>query len=489
MKNANQTVPIYLDKGWLYKFMVAITLTIIIVSVLVDSVLPIALIPCILLAYITIKSPKVFYYILFLSVPFAVEVYLPNGFATDLPIEPLAIIGTGIFLLLLLINRGKILPGVWTHPLIVLVLIQLVWILFTVFFAEVKFIALKYFLAKIWFTGAFLFLSLYCLKQEKDIELLFKILFYALIPAMLFTFIRHAQTGFEFKDVNRFMYPFFRNKVFFSSILLCCFPIGIYLIRVSKSKLHIFFIFSILCLFLAGMLSAYTRAPLALLISLPLIPIILKLRLIKPLILVSLIGICYFVYNVSSDRKFVDYAPNFETTISHKSFGNLLEATAEGRDVSTMERVYRWVAGYYMVQDRPLVGFGPNNFYSNYKSYTLNIFRTYVSDNKEKSGIHSYYLMVAVEQGIPGLLLLLAIIIFFFIRAERLYSLLPSGKAKCELLAVIQIFLIFTVLQTINDMVEAYKVGIFYFLCIAILVRLETNFRSSNIDHQTKNLE
>lgn len=477
MKNGIESSSISLSGDQLFHLMAAGTFLLIIVFVLSGSLLALALVPLLALGYITIKSPSLLFCILIASIPFAVEVYLPNGFATDLPTEPLAVLGAGVFGALLVVNRGRILPGIWTNPLILIILFQLGWTLLTLFFAEFKFVAIKYYLAKLWFTGAFLFFSLYYLKGEKEIDIIFKIIFYALIPAMLLTFIRNAMYGFDFEKVNKFMYPFFRNKVFYSSILLFSLPIGFYLLKSSTSRIKSAFITGIILLFVAGIASAYTRATLALIFIVPLIPIVLRLRMIKPVIVFSLIGAFYFIYTVSDDKKFIDYAPDYETTISHTEFGNLLDATAKGKDISTMERVHRWVAGYYMIQDRPIVGFGPNNFYSNYKSYTLNIFRTYVSDNREKSGIHSYYLMIAVEQGIPGLIILLTLIIVFFIRAENLYHALAPGRARSQLLVVVQIFLLFTILQTINDMVEAYKVGVFYFLCIAILVRLETNYK------------
>jgi O-antigen ligase len=109
-----------------------------------------------------------------------------------------------------------------------------------------------------------------------------------------------------------------------------------------------------------------------------------------------------------------EYAPDFDRTVTHYEFDNLIEATAKGEDISTMERVYRWVAGLHMISEKPVFGFGPGNFYNFYHSYTVTSFETYVSDNPEKSGIHSYYLMTVVEQGFPGLLFFLALSFFVF---------------------------------------------------------------------------
>jgi O-antigen ligase len=111
------------------------------------------------------------------------------------------------------------------------------------------------------------------------------------------------------------------------------------------------------------------------------------------------------------DNRYISYSPDYEKTITQKKFNDLLNATYKLEDISTIERFYRWVAGYYMVKERPLLGFGPASFYSEYHSYVDRHFTTYVSNNPEHSSIHNYYLMTAVEQGIPGLLILLVLMI------------------------------------------------------------------------------
>lgn len=144
-----------------------------------------------------------------------------------------------------------------------------------------------------------------------------------------------------------------------------------------------------------------------------------------------------------------------------------------------MERVYRWVAGFYMVGERPITGFGPNNFYENYHQYAVKSFRTYVSDNPEKSGIHSYYLMTAVEQGIPGLLIYLFLMVYVLVRGERIYHQTIEPHRKALVLTAIASLVVIHFLQTMNDLVETDKVGPFFFLAMALLVTVDQyNFRT-----------
>jgi O-antigen ligase len=461
----------------------------IVCAVAFQSVYFLSPLPLLILVYLSIQDTRNIFYLTLLSVPFAVELYLPNGLSTDLPTEPLAFGCFLLFVLLQIANKGKLLSGIGLHPLLLGIALHLVWILVTTLTAEIQAIALKFLLAKIWFTVAFLFFALYAMRTEEDIEKAFKILFWGLIPAMLFTFVRSALDGFDFHNVNKFMYPFFRNKVIYSSILLFTIPFGIYLFKrqVKVNRYKAMAIGLGLLLLLLGIASAYTRATLALVLIVPLVPLMLRYKLVKLAIVLGLLFSSITLLYLVKDNRYLLYAPEYETTISHDKFSNLLEATAKGKDVSTMERVYRWVAGAYMIQERPLFGFGPSNFYPNYKQRTLHIFRTYVSDNPEKSGIHSYYLMLAVEQGLPGLFIFLAITILFLLRAEKVYNGLEEGRPKELLLAVTTIFIFFTLLQIINDFVEAYKVGIFWFFCIAVLIRIESNSKLKQLASSSNN--
>ena len=130
-----------------------------------------------------------------------------------------------------------------------------------------------------------------------------------------------------------------------------------------------------------------------------------------------------------------------------------------------------------MSAEHPIVGFGPGNFYRFYKGYALESFRTYVSDNPEKSGIHNYYLMTVVEQGWPGLFFFVVLFCAGLITAENAYH---RTKNKSEKLAII-IFSTSLVInlsfQLMNDIIETDKAGPWFFLCLAGIVVLDLQNR------------
>ena len=160
-------------------------------------------------------------------------------------------------------------------------------------------------------------------------------------------------------------------------------------------------------------------------------------------------GLNYMV----SNNEYLEYAPDFNKAIVHQKFENLLEATAKGEDISTMERVYRWVAGVQMVAEKPIFGFGPGNFYPYYPQYTVTSFTTYVSDNPEQSGIHCYYLMTAVEQGLVGLFIFLLLCFAVLLKGEQLYHATTSAAKRRLILMVTLSLVIIDAILLINDMV------------------------------------
>ena len=105
---------------------------------------------------------------------------------------------------------------------------------------------------------------------------------------------------------------------------------------------------------LIGIYFSYTRAAyVAILLALGAF-VVIRLRLMKAALGIAVIAVALFFSHLYTQNNYLQYAPDYNKTITHKDFGNLLEATAKGEDISTMERVYRWVAGFQMIKEEPI---------------------------------------------------------------------------------------------------------------------------------------
>lgn len=424
--------------------------------------------------YLAIVDFRKIFCLLLASIPISTELELPGGFGTDFPAELLIIGLMLLYFLYLLRNGWQLSSHFFKHPITLLLLIHIGWIGLTVLHAGEKVIAVKFLLAKIWYIVTCYFMAGLLIKTEKDIKSFFKWVFLPLLFTVTIVMIRHALVGFSFEGINSVLNPFYRNHVNYAAILVVFFPFIWYAPSwFSQYSTKWWLLVSSIGFFLIAIYLTYTRAAYVSLVIALGTYFIIRFKLMKITLAVALIiavlGVNFMVYN----NKYLDFAPDFNKAIAHKKFDNLIDATAKGEDISTMERVYRWVAGGYMVKEKPWFGFGPGNFYTYYPQYTVNSFTTYVSDNPERSGIHCYYLMLAVEQGIIGLLIFLLIVLTVLLKGEQLYHQVATpDKRRLVLMTLLSLVIIFSLLL-INDLVETDKVGTFFFMGMAILVNLD----------------
>ena len=432
-----------------------------------------------LIAFVGIVDFRKLFFLLLFLIPLSTELYLPNGFATDFPTEPL-IIG------LLLIGTAWTLQRIPRldltligHPISMLVLLHLAWILFSTLSAELWSVSLKFFLAKLWYIGVFYFLSLHLLRRKEDLRQFFWLVFSSLLLTVVLTLIRHSAYNFSFQDVYRVLHPYQRNHVNYAASISLFIPFVWLGIRRYAQKTYLrYFLWIALGILLVGVYLSYTRAAYIALLIATGSYFVIRLGWLKYLIpaaaLVALLALGY----LANANRFMDLAPNYDRTISHTDFDNLIEATYKLEDISTMERVYRWVAGAYVAIDHPWTGVGPGNFVNFYRSYTLDAFRTYVSNNKEGSGVHSYYLMTLVEQGLPGLLIFLLLAAGSLIWGERVYHQTRDPEYQAVVMAALLCLIIIDSFLIINDLIETDKVGPFFFMSLAILVVVDKSNRN-----------
>jgi O-antigen ligase len=207
----------------------------------------------------------------------------------------------------------------------------------------------------------------------------------------------------------------------------------------------------------------------------------IRFRFLAAAAFVSVVLVSILLFFFIQGNRYLDFRPDFERTIYHQDFRDHLQATYRLKDLSTAERFHRWIAGVRMVKDAPFWGHGPNRFYPAYKPYTVNAFQTYVSENPERSTVHNYFLLLAVEQGIPGLLIFLLLIWRAFHLAGVHYRNAGSGLERHAWLAVGSMLAMIAWLNMLSDLVETDKIGSLFFICIGLLMGGNSLFRKADM--------
>jgi O-antigen ligase len=443
-------------------------------AILADEILLLGLPFFYLLIFQTIVDFKKIFWLALISIPISTELTLGPTLEIHMPVEPIMVGLTLVYLIYIIANPQKVNVKALKHPLIILLIIHLVWIFITMLTSNLFIVSLKFFIAKMWYVIVFTGLGMQCIKDEKEVKTFFWVVFLPLLFATFTVFVRLAMVNFEFEDLQSVMKPFFRNHISYSSIL-ALFISFIYL-AISWYKrwsfIWLFLVLGFVFIFLSIQFS-YTRTAYGgLVLALGGI-FVVRMKMIKYALIASfcvLLGGLAFIIN---DNRYLEFAPNYDKTVTHTDFNSLVEATYKLEDISTMERVYRWVAAVRMSQDELMFGYGPGNFYNFYKGYTVYKFQTYVSDNPEKSGVHSYFLMTLVDQGILGCLIFFALTFAILIYGEKIYHETTNKERANIILAIIYSMIVIDSFLLINDMIETDKVGSFFFIMIGILVNFD----------------
>ena len=431
-----------------------------------------------LVAWLAIVDFRKVFFLMLGCIPISMEANLPGGFGTDLPSEPLMWLLTVVGLLWLLQNFRKIDGRFIRHPIALALLAHLAWMTVCVVTSQNFFVSLKFLAAKSWYVAVFFFLAGRMLHEERDFKNLLWWFFVPLVVAVCTVLVRHASIGFSFEDVAYAMGPFFRNHVMYACLLAIFLPFvwyGTYWYR--RYSFRWWFLVLGILLLLIGINFAFTRAAYVALVAAIGIYWCIRWRVLQHALIGTALVFALFFAFVNHRDNWLLFAPDFERAISHKHFENLLEATTKLEDISTMERVYRWVAATYMIRERPLNGYGPGNFYFSYQKYTVSSFKTYVSDNPEHSGIHNYYLMTTVEQGLPGLFFFLLFCVVTMLQGQRIYHRTNDVSRRRTLVAAILCFILIDLLMLMNDFVETDKIGSLFFLSAAILINVDLKER------------
>ena len=473
------------EYGLFYGF-AAVSVASVLASYQMETTFLLAVPGLLLVVFFTMLNYKAMYFALMALLPCSIEYYFPNGLATDLPTEPL-MVGLTLVTVTLLVFRKNLLPkGFLSNPLIMILMLHLFWILICAINSDLPVYSFKVFAAKVWYFVPFTLLTAIVLRTRDDLKRWFWLIFTPLTVLIIVSVLRHGIIyQFSFSDVNRCVTPYFRNHVNYAAMISIFFPFLLwaaswYAPGTFRRKV---IVWSIVLYVIATYLS-YTRTAMLAIIGMVPFYYMVKWRMTRIAMalfaVVAVMGVSWLFY----DNHYLRFAPNYQETIYHDDFSSHLTSTFQGKDVSSMERVYRWVAGARMAKDRPWMGVGSGNFYNFYRSYTVTEFETYISDNEERSTVHNYYLLMLSEQGWPGLIIFVLITFVAFIYGEYIYYKMKAAEDRRAVMILLLVMFSIIINLILSDMLESDKVGPFFFMVLAMLAMFDIGAISMKTDRQ-----
>lgn len=416
------------------------------------------------------------YWLMLILLPFSTELNITDSLGMDFPDELLLMIITAATIAKM-IHHPLLFYPVYRSPLFLFIILHLCWIACSAGFSTEPLLSAKFLLAKIWYIIPLVLVTPLLLRNMQHYS---RLAFCLLIPMLLViiqTLVRHGFYGFEFAAINKTVGPFFRNHVNYSAMLVCLLPAGWAVWHFTKTTAYRKWIAVALGIALAGLATAYSRGAWLALLSAPLAVWLFRKKRIGSFLIAAVAATSLFLAVLISNNNYLRFAPDHDRTIFHTNFREHLGATITFKDVSNAERFHRWVAGIRMVAERPLTGFGPNSFYNQYRPHTVAAFRTWVSNNPEHSTVHNYFLLTAVEQGIPGLAILLLLWSALLLTAQKLYHAFQGSFYRTVALITGVVLWMITVINLTSDMIETDKIGGLFWLCAGILIGLQLKLK------------
>lgn len=432
---------------------------------------------------------KIAYLLFLFTIPISIDYQISGSLSTSLPDEPLMWVFMFMFPFIFL-QDPKVLGrrDWWKDPIVTVITLQFVWMIVAVIFSKELMLSLKFMAAKTWFLISFFVLPYYVFRQKKDFRRAFLLFLVPLVVTMIIILIRHAARGFQFYRVEQAIGDLYYNHVDYSAVISIFFPLLLVAVPMTRSYRNPFItvtIVGLIIFFIPAIYLTFARAAVVAVIFAIGVAIAIRLRLVN-LIMPAMIGfIALVIIIMAKDNRYINFRPNFEKTYMHKSFSEHIVATFRGEDMSSMERLYRWIAAMRMSQDEPVKGWGPNAFYYYYKPYAVSSFKTYVSRNVERSTTHNYFLYMLVEQGWPAMILYAVLIMVAFAQAQKTYYRFKDRFYKNCTLGVAMMVGSGFINNFFSELLETHKVGSLFYISLALLVVL----RQKSLDLEKEEAE
>jgi O-antigen ligase len=348
-------------------------------------------------------------------------------------------------------------------------------------------VSFKYLIARLWFVCSAYFMMTYLFKK-KDSNV-FKYLWLYILPltgVAIWITIQHASYNFDEHVADWIPSPFFNDHTAYAAALAMYIPplIGFLFLKRFGYFMRMVIVFCLVVLCAAVVLS-FTRAAWVGLAAAVALFALLLFRIKFRALVISLITLVT-VFLVFQTQILIFLGQN-STASGGDASQDLESITNIKTDDSNLERLNRWSSAIKMWEERPVMGWGPGTYMFQYAPFQKASEKSLISTNAGTNGnAHSEYLGPLSEQGVPGMLLVLALLFVVFQMGFRtVYN--ARDRAQRILATVLLLGLTtYFVHGFLNNFLDTDKLSIPFWGFIAALVMIDLKQKEeSAIDNGT----
>jgi putative inorganic carbon (hco3(-)) transporter len=393
-----------------------------------------------------------------------------GGVGMYLPTEPL-LFGMLVLFIFKLLSGKSIDKKILTHPISVIIYLYLVWMLLTTVTSELPIVSLKFVITRMWFIASFFFIASHIFKNIHNIRRYFVLYLVPLFGVIIYTVIRHGQHGFDKDSSHWVMEPLFKDHTSYGAVLAMFFPvlIGLLMSRKMNITLRVFLGIGMIILS-TGLLLSYTRAAWISVIGAGCLLVVLLLKIKLRTLLMAIPPLLVFI--VFSWEDIQVYLQGNKQESSDKIEEHVSSISNVSSDASNLERLNRWNCAWEMFMERPLVGWGPGTYQFVYAPFQRSKDRT-ITNQGDGGNAHSEYLGPLCEQGVPGSLLVITLLLAISQLSFRLFYELRNYEIKLILGSVYLGLMTYFIHGVLNNYLDTDKASIPFWGFIAVIVAID----------------
>ncbi len=400
---------------------------------------------------------------------------LDMGISVSMPGEPL-MFGMLVLFIIKLFYDEKVDKRFIKHPVSILIMVHIGWMLITSITSELPLVSFKYLLSRLWFVIPFYFMAIILFKHEKYTKRFIWAYTLSLMIVIVYTTIRHAQVGFDEEIGHWVMDPFYNDHTAYGAITAMFIPILLFFTFDSgqTKKIRGMAIIAAGVVILALYLSFSRAAWISLVFSMGVLFIVLLKIKFRWVFLVSavLIGLFFAFQQQILDKLEKNKQDSSANFIEHvESISNI------SSDASNLERINRWQSALRLYHARPYLGWGPGTYQFVYAPFQLSKEKTIISTNAgDKGNAHSEYIGPLAEEGFPGTLIRLALFATVIFYAFKVYKDAAEKRHRQMAMALVLGLIAYFIHGIMNNFLDTDKASVPFWGFIAIIVCLDVYY-------------
>jgi O-antigen ligase len=372
------------------------------------------------------------------------------------------------------------------HPMTIIILIYLSWILITAITSVRPVVSFKFLVARLWFIIPMYFVATQLMKNPKNVQRFLWCYIVPLIIACIYTLLRHASRGFTQQAGHWVMYPFYNDHTAYGAALALFFPalIGLAFSKQYSKKQRFISLLATGFITIALVFSYCRAAWVSLAVALGVyFLIVLKIKFRYILIVTAILVGTFFAFQHQ-----IVYSLEKNQDDSSSDFSQHLRSiTNISTDASNVERLNRWSSAIRMYKEKPVFGWGPGTYQFEYAPFQTTESKSVVSTNHGDLGnAHSEYLGPLAESGLMGMLTFITLTICAIYYGIKVYQRQKNKKFKQIALWITLGLVTYFIHGILNNFLDTDKLAVPFWGFIAILIAFDLYYRN---DEETETVE